>query len=243
MAIAQSVSFNFIPNLPVKAKQSVQYPFYLWYNQDYYRSISAILRIKNESPTIYQQAGLDYLSVANYYHLHQKDKALSIAKTILKKPALPKDRQIRIALAKWSACRLLVDQQDKQALSVWTNAGLPDAETFPVTKQVQGLVSVRRAKIYSMIIPGSGFLVSHSYWKAIGSFTLNASFIAGGYYLGTHKQVMGAVVLLFFATGWYKGSMNASVEAAQNYNQTIKKEYREEWFRSYSDSTKGVHCE
>ncbi|MGK0290594.1 MAG: hypothetical protein ACI86H_002053 [bacterium] len=228
VAILQSIS-NVSLGANLEEKETLLYPTSLYQTGDYYRSISEILRIQFQWNAYQKKDEFNFLLGKNYYQLDLFSKSIQISKTILNQT---KDQQFQVKSAQLLSLSYLKRNQENLSYSIWKQY-LPDSKkNFPRKNKMEGLIDPNRAKLYSTILPGSGFLLSREYKKAFGSFFLNALFIAGTYYQYQQGNPGIASLLFFFEIGWYKGGRNAAYESAELANQRKIQKIRNHWFHN-----------
>lgn len=206
---------------------NVSYPEYLFYQGDYYRAITEILREKYfGNNTIRVENGL--LLTKAHYFLADYQLARKEAKLILSLPGVEKTTKKQVA--KWFVFALLQQNEDKFAAATWNKWVSETENDFPLRERFER-VNPEQARLYSTILPGAGFLLTDSYGKALVSFALNALFIAGTVHYWKEKDYGIAALLLFFEMGWYFGGREASEENAREYNNKLWIKARDQWIQ------------
>ena len=75
------------------------------------------------------------------------------------------------------------------------------------------------AGILSGVLPGAGHLYVGKPGQAVTAFLLNGLFLAGAAYAFHQGLEATGVILLYFETGWYLGTINSAVTAARDANR------------------------
>ncbi len=207
------------------------YPIQLYQNQDYYRSISEILKLKFEKEDYNQE--LDLYLLKNYYQLNNQYQLQRSAEKLLKEKHDLKNWSHDKETKQLLSLSFLKSGKEDLAKATWDKCCLDDGfAPFPMSANIPGQVDPDRAKLFSTIVPGSGLLLSGSYSKAAVSFLLNSIFIYGCFHYASQDQPGIAGLLLFFEMGWYFGGRNAAHEAAVNYNETLILRHQQQWIDS-----------
>ena len=208
------------------------YPIRLFYQQDYYRSVSEILRLKFLFPLESTRHKLDLYLVKNYYQMGLYGQSEQTANLLLDSHSEfrePTRRKIGMFLT-FSQLR-----QNKYQLAgqTWYKYVSQDITNQPPTyENLPDRVDPAQARLYSSIIPGSGLILSQQYGSALVSFIINVAFITGSYHYLHNKQYGIAGLLIFFEIGWYMGGKKAAYEAAEAYNYHQLKELQTNWIDS-----------
>jgi hypothetical protein len=84
---------------------------------------------------------------------------------------------------------------------------------------VQPRKSPALAGILSGVLPGAGHLYVGKPGQAVTAFLLNGLFLAGAAYAFHQGLEATGVILLYFETGWYLGTINSAVTAARDANR------------------------
>lgn len=210
------------------------FPINLFYQQDYYRSVTEILRLRFHYPHESAKNRLDLFLVKNYYQLGAFNKAEMEAKRILLPPGIEKNKQKRQEAGKFLAFSLLKQGKDQLARQAWIAYVDEDKQYLPpIATEFSDRVDPLRANSFSSVIPGSGLLLSREYGKSVVSFLINMVFIAGSYQFFMNGQYGVSGLLLFFEIGWYSGGKKAAIESANLYNEQNAKEIRQRWIDGY----------
>lgn len=207
------------------------YPFFLFNENDYFRSNSEIYENQFNSEKI--SIDLSILQLKNFFLLEEHARLISQADTLLKSNNFENDLETQCEIGKWMTASLIKQQRMLEAENTWNShcyqinkESFPEFEYFPEKKDPT------TARVLSAIVPGSGFLYSGSYQKAVVSFLLNAVFIAGIVHYYSDQQYGIAGVLSYFELGWYFGGQNGAAEAIDNYNQKIKDDLQNTWIHN-----------
>ncbi|MBU2511848.1 hypothetical protein KJ966_10930 [bacterium] len=210
---------------------SNNYPVFLYHEKDYYRSISEILKLKFENEN-YDRI-LDLYLLKNYYQLNNHYQLQLTAEKLLKERKSLQHRPYQNEIKRLLSISFLQSGKEDMGKATWDECCLGDGvNLFPMSVNIPDQIDPERARLFSSIIPGSGFLLSGSYSKAVVSFLLNSAFIYGCYQYASKDQPGIAGLLLFFEIGWYVGGRNASYEAAINYNRMLITNYQQQWINS-----------
>ena len=211
-------------------QQSLQnFPIWLSEKGDCYRAQSESLRYHFSTD---QKEKIPHPSlIACQFHAGNYQKVINIAEDFLlenrsksKKLPLPVEY-----LLTFSYLKLGQDQKAKESWSRYVD--MKQKDPILLDQEIPGRINPDNARIYSMILPGAGFLTSQSYGKAALAFLLNGIFISGTHQAYQNHQFGLASLLLFFEIGWYKGGINAAEEAAINYNNQVVQNFREQWIK------------
>lgn len=205
------------------------YPAQLFLENDFFRTISEINRLKFESGHALNP-DLELLSLRSHYRLQEYRKVIQNSMELLDRKELESDTTKRFEIGKLLTASLIQTKRSDEARQVWQNQCYPvTGEEFPSADSFPERIDPVKAKHYSAILPGSGLLLSGEYGKAFVSFLLNAFFLAGIGHYAANDQYGIAGVLAFFELGWYFGGQNASYEAAERYNASLIYEAQLSW--------------
>ena len=232
LAVCCSVNILQAADVNLHKGPDLTYPFKLYQQQDYYRAVTEILRLKFLFPKDSARHRLDQYLVKSYYELRLYGHAERAANHFLQHSD-PSDHEARTNVAMLLVFSQL--QQDKypDARQTWLNYISQDLVNLPPSvKNIPDRIDPEKARLFSSIIPGSGLILSHQYGSAIVSFLINAAFIAGTYHYFNNHQYGVAGLLLFFEIGWYSGGKKAAYEAAENYNHNQLELLRQNWIES-----------
>ena len=220
----------------VNKNRQFEYAIKLYLEDDYYRSITEILRLKLRFPEESAKHQLDLYLLKNYYHLKDFAQVKLIAEGILPNPAYALNKDAVGEVTTYLTLSLLEEGENDKAEQLWNKfANLTSSDLLPPEQDIPGQVNPDKAKLYSKIVPGSGLLLSREYSKATVSFVINIVFLVGSYNHFVLKQYGIAGLMFFFEIGWYFGGQNAAHEAAVKYNKTIISQYRQQWLNSQKD--------
>ncbi len=187
--------------------------------KDYYRAISEIYRIKFIYSNRFDPE-LDLILIESYYHSELHDRVIKSSPDLLDQNQIPLNPGFKARLGMFYTASLLDRNEASKASKVWEKYCLPvSGESFLEGVSIPEPVDPDKARLYSAVLPGSGFFASGEYGKGAVSFLLNAIFIAGAFHYASEQQFGIAGLLVFFELGWYFGGQNAASEAAENYNQ------------------------
>ncbi len=210
--------------------EQFKYPIYLYQNNEFYRSITEILRLKFNYPELTVKYGLDSYLLKSYYQSKEYPQLIKKAETILKNPSRFHKTEELNNIRRLLSLTFIHAGNEQRAKKNWMLCCFQNNESlFPESNTTPGLISPDKARIYSTILPGSGLLLSGEYRKAAVSFLLNTLFLAGIYQSYSQDQYGIAGLLFFFEIGWYMGGRNASYEAAIDYNSELIKRYQKNW--------------
>ncbi len=202
----------------------------LYAHKNYHRSISEILRVKFQFPQTSERRKLDLYLLKNYYSLKEYQSIDTLASEILLEKRINSDKQIDKQSSLIIITSLIQQGEEKRAQRVWETYYKNDNEDiFPSSDKLLGLINPDRASFYSGILPGSGFLFSEEYGKAIVSLALNLIFISGSYQAFAHQNYGISGLLMFFEISWYFGGKKASAESARRFNRNLIKHSQQNW--------------
>ena len=203
------------------------YMEHLFYQGDYYRAITEILRRDFTGMGNPVQERL-LLTKAHYflgdYFLVQEEAKKILAHSFI-------DERVKKEAGQWLTFSYLMQEKPEVAKISWMKWG-PGGGNFPDRESLSGRVNPDHAKLLSSIVPGSGFLLTGSYGKALSSFLINALFIAGVVHYWQEKNYGIAGLLLFFEFGWYFGGRSASEDNAKAYNRALWLKSRDKWIEA-----------
>jgi tetratricopeptide (TPR) repeat protein len=74
------------------------------------------------------------------------------------------------------------------------------------------------AGVLSGILPGAGHLYAGKPLQALTAFLLNGLFLTGAAYAFHEGFEATAIILLYFETGWYLGTINSATTVARQFN-------------------------
>lgn len=213
--------------------KDVAYAIHLYKGKDYYRTVSEILKIRFQDEETMFRYHLDTALLKSCFHLKEYDAMERYAGAFLESAERSKENTGEERTGRLYALALYETGKRSQAYEVWLRyAEENERELFPMKGNIANQIDPDRAKLFSTVLPGSGFLLSEQYTKAAVSFLLNAVFIAGTYTFAMKNQYGIAGLCLFFEIGWYFGGRNASAEAAREYNSALFNKQRDRWIRS-----------
>jgi hypothetical protein len=209
----------------------LQYPEVLFRQNDHHRAITEALRVQFEFQADDRRYDLNQLIYRSYLRLEAYDEADVIADYLLDNETSGTSDPIRRGIAACQVWSLTEREDEVAAEQVWKRYLQDDTiDAYPSIKMIPEVIDPEKAKRYAMILPGSGFLLSRQYGKAVVSFMLNALFIAGSYHYLSQRQFATAGLLMIFEIGWYRGGIEASAEAAIANNQQTARQYRQRWY-------------
>jgi hypothetical protein len=206
-----------------------RFPAQLFLENDFFRAVSEIYRLKFEYGNTLKP-DLEILWLHSQYRLHEYYKVMQNSKKLLDREEIQSVVTQRFEIGKLLTASLIQTGRPDEAGQVWQYHCYPvTGEEFPTADNLPDRIDPEKARLYSAVLPGSGFILSGEYNKAIVSFLLNALFIAGIYQYAADNQYGIAGVLVFFELGWYFGGQNASYEAAEKVNFKKIQQARQDW--------------
>lgn len=230
----------FLPSSAAVADQTVDfekppsgYPALLYGQGDFYRVISEIKRLRFSDPEMRYDHSVNLMLLGSYLNLGQTGQLRTEATKLLNDPNFQEPSTEKLEIAGVLSASLLQLEKEKESQAIWRQYCEPTTcDTFPDSRNVEGLLDPHQAKLYSSILPGSGMLMSGDYGKAAISLLLNLGFLYHGVNFAMDGKPGIAGVLLFFEIGWYKGGKNATVESITLYNQRLIRKHQAVWINS-----------
>lgn len=99
---------------------------------------------------------------------------------------------------------------------------------------VQPRKSPALAGLLSGVLPGAGHLYVGKPGQAVTAFLLNGLFLAGAAYAFHQGFEATGVILLYFETGWYLGTINSAVTAARDANRDQQQTFTDRLSTTYA---------